>query len=564
MPPRRRRALFWLLYPLYLAGAVLLLVYAVFRVRLAPLRRPDAAEWKRVTLPHVDDETLRLVGFLKPGREGSFMRFPETKPPGTIRVGCFGDSFTYGDEVPEGLDYPSFLRREMRRRGLLNVEVLNFGNSWHGLHQTFLMLERVGRRFDLDAAVLGPSPLFPERDETFWHAGLTAPYYLHARYVLSGDSLALEEVLGETSAERFETYHRFVPPMRYLRFDRRAPDALSCLLPGSLTIANPFYYSALSERDEAFETYRRLLLRAASAAPKPRLHFVNSDRSSVAELARIRHDNLHVEELSVPDDFPYAAAEGHHAAIGNALVAQEIADLLFGAAGEVQVLATAAPPAATAAPPLERLDSYARVAVSVAGRPVGELRDLDGLADVGRSDLSRERVWSLLALRPRGKTVLDSILVPLAREPANGWELRLVAGGTPRSLARIEKIADHLYGAEADVVEAGPRGGLRLKTDAQPALAGFRGLVSLLAGEDAVLSGTVTRLEPRPIMAPERGRAKRIRARGDVVLDVSTLPADGFVTLDFAKEGTVVSVPVAAYRRAALASRPKPARRIVE
>jgi hypothetical protein len=88
--------------------------------------------------------------------------------------------------------------------------------------------------------------------------------------------------------------------------------------------------------------------------------------------------------------------------------------------------------------------------------------------------------------------------------------------------------------------------------------------VSLLAGEDAVLSGTVTRLEPRPIMAPEHGRAKRIRARGDVVLDASTLPADGFVTLDFAKESTVVSVPVAAYRRAALASRPKRARRIVE
>lgn len=84
---------------------------------------------------------------LTPG--SAFGHFPRRKPAGAVRIGCFGDSFTWGDEVADGNDYPALLAALFSRAGAPHVEVLNFGNTAFGFNQTYVMREDVGRRYEL-------------------------------------------------------------------------------------------------------------------------------------------------------------------------------------------------------------------------------------------------------------------------------------------------------------------------------------------------------------------------------------------------------------------------------
>src|SRR6185503_13668523 len=132
---------------------------------------------------YVDFTTMRFVGSLRGDRRSSFPSFALDKPAGNVRVCAFGDSFTYGDEVADGHDFPALLQDVFDEQGRKNVEVLNFGNSWYGFHQAYVLWDRVGRRFGCDFVLLGPDCFQSERDTTFNHSNLAFPYYMHSRYV---------------------------------------------------------------------------------------------------------------------------------------------------------------------------------------------------------------------------------------------------------------------------------------------------------------------------------------------------------------------------------------------
>ena len=72
------------------------------------------------------------------------------KPPGTVRVGFFGDSYVESAQVP--LDQV-FFRRLPERIGGRRLEAFGFGISGWGTLQSYLAYRALAPRYDLDTAV---------------------------------------------------------------------------------------------------------------------------------------------------------------------------------------------------------------------------------------------------------------------------------------------------------------------------------------------------------------------------------------------------------------------------
>ncbi len=65
--------------------------------------------------------------------------YDERPAAGMLRLACFGDSFTFGDEVDDDLTFEAFLERIAP-----SVEALNFGVPAYGTDQALLRLQREG------------------------------------------------------------------------------------------------------------------------------------------------------------------------------------------------------------------------------------------------------------------------------------------------------------------------------------------------------------------------------------------------------------------------------------
>lgn len=533
-PTRRRRLRFWLGYAVYLAGFCCLVLYGVFALNRARLRTQQRPATERIVpATHMSAGTARRLGFIGPARKGTFQRAPLAKAPGSIRIGCFGDSFTFGAEVAEGLDFPSLLGG-IARTTRSDVEVLNFGTSWYGFHQTYLLWQEVGRSMGLDAVVIGPDCFRPERDTTFCHSGATSPYFLHARYVLDGDGVRLEEVEGETFQERFDAYYRFLPRWRYLRFDSNPPLVVAGLVGSSRVLPNPVYYQyrRRSRNEEAGETYARLL-RAGSAADRRTpvlLGQVGRGGFVVADAS-----NLAVRTLARPSGFPYLAAATHFGPLGNDLIARQYWALLQGAV-EVDLpwISFGETPAdLPAAPPL-RLEG--RVLAELDGRAVGELRDIDPEGgDAGRADLTGSA--ALLVLASEG---VDGPWLALTAVPRTGAHVtvqldtedgaRAIDLGLPRPVG----VATGVWRLPPGPLRVTPNGQVVLETGPPP-----RGARVAFQGVEVLRS---VRVSEGLRLLPAIGRFKRLRAL-----------ADGFLALDTGSPGGILSLR-AGNRRAALAS----------
>jgi hypothetical protein len=78
--------------------------------------------------------------------------YPLRKPPGTCRIGVFGDSFLFGLEVDLRDSFADRLERGLRERGF-SAEVLNFSVGGFGTAEMLQTYEQFGRNFDLDAVL---------------------------------------------------------------------------------------------------------------------------------------------------------------------------------------------------------------------------------------------------------------------------------------------------------------------------------------------------------------------------------------------------------------------------
>ena len=70
--------------------------------------------------------------------------FSKTPPAGVLRIALFGDSFTYGSNVPYENTWGYYLENNLKQCGL-NTEVLNFGVGAYGMDQAYLRWVKLGR-----------------------------------------------------------------------------------------------------------------------------------------------------------------------------------------------------------------------------------------------------------------------------------------------------------------------------------------------------------------------------------------------------------------------------------
>ncbi len=422
------------LYALYLAAFPVALAFLAWRPFVAELRlrEPPAAD-EITPLGPLSSDVMRQVGSLATQRASSFTRFALAKAPGRRRICAYGDSFTYGDEVPPDLDFPSQLREELAAAGRPDVEVLNFGSPWHGFHQSFLVWQASASAMGCDLLLLGPGGFQPERDTSFNHSDLHSPYYLHARFVQEGGQALLVEVLGHGFRERMERYFAFLPAWRYLRYDRNPPAALRALLPEGRTLANPFYYDGRTPAAEARALQGLLLARMAGAGTP--LALLHPERDVVA-LARplLASARVAAAELPAWHGFPYRARLGHLSAAGNALVARWFAALLLGAV-ELPPLwlhAARAPDglgAATPSAPRLPISRFERVDVCLGDRVLGALTSAS-TSHWERGRGSPEQFAgtgqrALLLIGAPGVAPVDAAVVPLSTVPRAGAVLAL-------------------------------------------------------------------------------------------------------------------------------------------
>lgn len=78
--------------------------------------------------------------------------YSATPEQGTLRLATFGDSFTYGAEVEDGLDWAALLEQ-----GGQQVEVMNYGVSGYGPDQAYLRFQRRAPASNAHVATFGLS-----------------------------------------------------------------------------------------------------------------------------------------------------------------------------------------------------------------------------------------------------------------------------------------------------------------------------------------------------------------------------------------------------------------------
>jgi hypothetical protein len=549
----RRRLLAFARYVLFLV-AVVATVAVVLHWRWARSVTPARFMADRKPMPCCDAAMVARLGRLDGPRPGSFQVVPLEKRPGVVRIGCFGDSFTYGLEVADGLDFPAQLEQQLRAHGASQVEVVNFGTSGFGFHQMQMTMELVAPRFAVDVAVSAPLlDFWWLRDGTFaqWPPP-SETLSIHGRYVLAGDDVRLVDPVGISEAEQYRTYVRLVPPLRYLRYDRRAPAFLQAWLPAGRELPNPFFYGA---DDEVMETYRRLLRRQLAGPPS----IVLDRRKQVERLIGAETDPRRVVlQVDVPERFPYLAPQNHWSAWGNRLVADHALRAFdVGASGAVDVLETSADAPAASVARERGLPPHDGARVLVSDRVVGSAyRYEPGVWKSPRVAAFPEGTAALIALAAPGQALVDALFVPLARRPVDevvtaevdGTEKRVALAMAPRwvadGIARLDLCDGQALAVVAKTKVAG-RCIVPVPWDQQrPSRAiTIRLGDEVLAIVDASIFGVVVR---------SVGPAYKLRADADLPANPAGLPERGEVALLLSAAGAPVAhVPLGRFHRVA-------------
>jgi hypothetical protein len=252
---------------------------------------------------------------------------PEKLSQDVLRIGAFGDSFTWGYDVEKDQDFPSQLQKILLAQGVKRkIEVVNFGASWHGYGQMYNVWKALSNRYSIDVSLFGPGGLFDERDILFNHTSDIAPAFIHSRFVLEGEGL-MEIIPPENEWHRRMTeYYRFFPLWKYLKYDKRPPAFIRGFLKKNTTIENPFYYSTLPSNLEAAMIRSRLVERIRRDDKQTLFgSFIGNEK--------LYRDNPNLDFLNVQipwcNTFVLLGA-GHCSVFGNYLVANIYSQMLLG------------------------------------------------------------------------------------------------------------------------------------------------------------------------------------------------------------------------------------------
>ena len=94
---------------------------------------PDPFNTDRL-LEYYPEDFLLKIGYglrFPESRIQYFLNFPLSKKEGSLRIGAFGDSHTFGTEVDKTASYPHYLQQLFDKEfPNKNIEVLKFRNGW--------------------------------------------------------------------------------------------------------------------------------------------------------------------------------------------------------------------------------------------------------------------------------------------------------------------------------------------------------------------------------------------------------------------------------------------------
>jgi hypothetical protein len=280
---------------------------------------------------NVATSTIEDVAIIEVEKKSFFNKFLKEKKDGIIRIGAFGDSNTYGLEVDYKSDFPSVLGEIFKNYGCDNVEVLNFGVSGHGGHQSIRIWELEGREYDLDFILFGPEGFQIERDLVFNWTRMAGTYNIHGRYIIKKNKEVefISPLGGSDLNKRFNNYYSFIPKLRYLLYDRNPPVIIKSLLEEGKTIDNPFYYYEDGFEKEYHEIYDVLLKRVSDEIKQ--IVFLKSKRLDIFPELKENISNMNINIFSDVYDKNFYAPNGHHGAIFYNSMSQVYFDLLTGA-----------------------------------------------------------------------------------------------------------------------------------------------------------------------------------------------------------------------------------------
>jgi len=493
---------------------------------------------------HIDTDTMRLLGSAQPGKQSNYIHFEQAKPAGTMRVCALGDSNTYGDEVGERHDYPSYLQRMFKRHGFDRVQVLNFGNSWFGFSQIYVMWKAVASRFDCDFVLLLPMKFWAERDTTFNHTRGRLPGYLHARLVLENDQLRLLTPLGITGNERRSEYLRAIPHWQYLRYDRNPPSIVDALIPGGRSIKNPFYYDKRPALDEVVDIYQKIIQSIAEGGPQVIVLFRGRHIILYPKVIPAQSQGIGTALIVYPVSFPYMAPAKHPSSWGQEYVATTFFRLLTGDSKTTVNIAKARDlSASTVVTTSKPLRDYQQVWLSYKGNrfayfvPV-ENRDKNNHT-IHMELFKQHGIGALLALVAPGSSIADSCLIPLNEVPADGAELVFEPDGNhgvPVVLGKVRQlqpgVAIFRVYVESDYQTcqemASGRGKSRFQSDGR-----------LLLGDLPIARTGGKRIQA------QHGPLLKLRDSGEYLAAIDSLQAPEIIHIELQSEdGTILSRPL--------------------
>ena len=284
--------------------------------------------------------------------------YARTPPAGTLRVTCFGDSFTWCDVVSDDDAWP---RRVERLRS--DTEMINFGVSGYGTDQALLRFRHQGRGLGADVVLIGVMldniGRNVNRYRPFWYPRSRA-CVAKPRFLIRGDELVAVPIPFASQTElaravRDGSVVGLLAEHEYWRDPALGPLRYSAL--GRLA-AGYFAYERrsvprlwLDSQGEPFRVTRAIVgafrdeARADGARSVAVLLFPREDDLSELLASATRYwqpfadelnaDGIRVIDLSVAlaaaaraPDAPSLYEGGHLNAFGNLAVARTVADWL--------------------------------------------------------------------------------------------------------------------------------------------------------------------------------------------------------------------------------------------
>lgn len=506
-----------------------------------------------------------ITGCLGNIKKSSFRNFDRVKNSGVIRIGCFGDSFTHGDEVSDIYDYPTLLQGIFRKGGYDNVEVINFGIGGIGFHQVFNIWKFIGRGYELDYIILGPGSFQRHRDSTFTASteydikdGIMT---LHARYILRNKDAELVDLTGDSDKARITNYLSFIPHRKYLLYDMLPPAFLAapayCLSRGMSPKHNPFYYRN-DLKKEMREIHKILLNKMAGGIPQLILCHYNDEIVDIGN--ELDKDNLSGFLPCLPQSFPYKTAYGHNSPLCNQLLAEQLFECLTGKRESIQSVietVTATGEGMDREPARKRrLCDYEDIGIEIGGVRLGRFY-CSAVAECESEADAFSGIASVIAFPDKSGSIMDSLFLALELEINDGagftMKMKNINGFKEFLLPKVELLYP---GVSIGVMDSSrfsfERNG-NLLVIKKSALKNYTGSPDI-AGEVVislegvpVLSAKFSRDAEEAEFHPVNGRFLTIAADGGKMLDVSRLERTGtiYVFLDGGDGGYPLKIPLA-------------------